>query len=138
MKFAVSCTFHMIDVTDLDSTSLEIVEAEKKEEAALKVMIRDMVGYDLDMWSEGMTSKDYREDEEEEDKEKDISENDLTLSKSDFIKKRESYWRSHIKWDEDPDVEIRGYDFLFMDVDGASSGCFGIKVIPIDACPSIS
>ena len=118
MKFAVACTFHMIDVTDLDSTSLEIVEAENKEEAALKVMINDMVEYDL-------------EDAKLPEEERFDDGNNLTLSEPDFIKKRESYWRSHIKWDKDPDVEIRGYDFLFMNVDGISSGVFGIKVIPI-------
>lgn len=112
-RYAVSSTFHMIDKLDLDGTSLEIIEAKNPKAAATQVIMRDLLELDGDCWDCGELT------------------NLLSIkSKDAYLKLREAYWKKNIKFDT-KDAKDYGYTFIFYDVDGRSSGAYGINVIEI-------
>lgn len=127
-RYAVSSTFHMIDRLDLDGTSLEIIEAKNPKAAATQVIMRDLLELDGDCWDCGELDDSEQVFISQGWKLKQIERS--IKSKDEYLKLREAYWKKNIKFDT-KDAKDYGYTFIFYDVDGRSSGAYGINVIEI-------
>jgi hypothetical protein len=124
-RFAVSVTFHQIDETDLDSTTLEIVSAPNVKEAAFKTFFAEMLENDTEFQNEVCNG------EYEPCPEDGLGKDVLGLPKKEFAANREKYWRK--RWNKRGRRVWSGtsYDFYFDDQDGLSCGVYGLMVLGI-------